>query len=61
MSEAVLKAHVAALDATYEALARKPFKTLCAWCRATTIAIGHPNSSGICDACLEREYPEDAR
>jgi hypothetical protein len=60
MSEAVLKAHVAALDATQAALARR-YKVRCSWCADTYIEVGHPQSSGICDACLEREFPEDAR
>jgi hypothetical protein len=60
MSEAVLKAHVAALDATQAALARR-YKTTCAWCRSTIIEVAHPLSDGLCDACLEREFPEDAR
>jgi hypothetical protein len=60
MSEAVLKAHVAALDAIEVALLR-PYKTLCPWCKSTHVAVSHPNSHGICTPCLEREFPEDAR
>jgi hypothetical protein len=59
MSAPAERALLLALDATYAALAR-PFKTTCCWCKATMISVAHPQSDGICDECLVREFPEDA-
>ena len=47
-----------ALAATAEALA-KPFATVCVFCRQAVIRVAHPESSGMCEACLDRLYPDD--
>jgi hypothetical protein len=54
------RALVVALDFTEAALKHpRSYKARCAWCKDTMIAVSHPLSDGICDACLEREFPED--
>jgi hypothetical protein len=52
------RALVVALKFTEAALLR-PYKTRCAWCKATLIEVGHPMSDGICDSCLAANFPED--
>jgi hypothetical protein len=60
MSAPAERALLLALDRTYAALA-KPYATACSWCGEVSIRVAHPQSSGICAACLEREFPEDAQ
>ena len=47
-----------ALRATYEALVR-PYSSVCAWCKVVVITVRHPESTGICEECLEARYPSE--
>ena len=35
-----------------------PWVTVCPWCQVMQIAVAAPESHGICETCLDREYPE---
>ena len=41
-----------------EAALGRPFATVCAWCQENVVRVAHPESTGICAACLESLYPE---
>jgi hypothetical protein len=56
------RALVVALDFTEAALKHpRTYKTKCGWCGDTVLELLHPLSTGLCDACLERHFPEDAQ